>query len=575
MSDVIHCPSCGRPNGPHFQRCLYCSTELPQQEGEPATEGSGGEDPVAGALDPQLLSSLPAALQQRLGLERGDARPTVATKRPLAAAAPGATTTAAPPPPPAEPAPRETPPSTPADEGILATLPPGLRQRVVAERGGDAGAPSPPVRRMDLPDVPPSRPPEAGEDGLVTTLPPALRQRLDASPAAPDPGPGESPGSPATPSTPEADGASPSDDQPSVDVVIDAEPDLPTISAEVPGMLSGEFGAPATSAAAPPSIHREFSGALDPYAIPEPVSIADGDSGDPDEGPGEGGTSDGPPARSGLLRGGGAFGPRHSVARVLLLPDPSYQRRIPWLRARLHGQLRLDAYSCNLYLQREFPVFLAGYPSEEEARTLGTNLADGGMRVLVLTRSMVEDYPPPFRAVAARLGHDAVEFADASGARYRVARRHVERAIVGEIHPPDAEDRPPPDRPFSGGLPRPGRSVDEVVSGYWALQLVVSPPGAPVLVRADEFDFECLGPHRGASSLINLRRLPEVVGSPRRPPVVDDLFKRIPRASQAAAPEGRGPGSTPTPEEVLFAEYAMIQAYASRVPAVRVSPAEP
>jgi len=438
------------------------------------------------------------------------------------------------------------------DPSLLSSLPAALRDRFTAPPQDPRKAAAPPAPAKAAPAMPASTPagvdlPEDNADrpvmdpSMLAALPSGLRDRFtteSSTTSAADAG--------------DLSGSTSATDLPEPSFV-------PTGATEVP---EPSFARPPMA----PSVKES-----DPYDLPEPTSIEEPDSEDPDTVntdqyiPVE---TASPPTP--LLKGGGVWGPRNSLARILLLPDPSYKKRVPWLRARLSAQLGLDAYSCNMYLQRDFPVFLAGYDSENEAQQMAENLIDGGMRILVLTRSMVADQPPAFLATAAQLEGDSIRFVSADRTSRVLPRDKIEQAIFAEIKPPASPIQPLVERNFWGTKGREGKRMDEVLSPYWAVEFVVSPPGAPIRARADMFDFSCLGNRRVPSSLINLRALPAHFAPQGQTIPADDLFKRVPRAQGADARVQPVEGEEYwTPEELLFAEYTLLQGLSRQVPAAK------
>ena len=263
-----------------------------------------------------------------------------------------------------------------------------------------------------------------------------------------------------------------------------------------------------------------------------------------------------------LLRGRGPWGPRSAEARLLLLPDPSYRHRLPWLRARLNNLLGLDAYTANLYLQRTFPVFLAHYDDRAQADEVAAELDRGGMGVLVLTRAMVMAHPRAV-VVAGAVVEDELVLFSVDGEPEQllsVPRDAIEAAFTGEIKPAESPDQPLVERSFWRNKPRPSLSFEEIGNPYWILDMVT--PSAIVRVRSDAFDFDCLGEDRGPSSLFNLRTLPAALSSDEL--VADDLFKRVPRVKHEASSEAAADPDQPAGEVTLFDEYVMIQTVTRR-----------
>jgi hypothetical protein len=270
-----------------------------------------------------------------------------------------------------------------------------------------------------------------------------------------------------------------------------------------------------------------------------------------------------PGADSPLLRGRGPFGPRDAAARVLLVPDPGYRQNLPWLRARLNNLMGLDAYTANLYLQRDFPVFLEAFEEMAAAWALEDDLIAGGMRVLVLTREMIEGHREPFYADSAEVDATSVLFSTAGEAPLQVERLDLEAALLGEIKPLDQPDRPLVERTFWRNKARESRSFEDIQHPFWLLELSAKEPVLPIRIRQDRFDFRCLGDQRRPSSLLNLKNLPGFFAYPGAELPLDELFRRVPRVHrQKVASKDAVDG--PPEEEVLFSEYALIQTLARR-----------
>jgi hypothetical protein len=75
MADVRNCPSCSRPNGVNYARCMYCGTELPAPTTSEALPDAGGVDPLAEAdkarelldgLSPEARALMPDAVIRKL-----------------------------------------------------------------------------------------------------------------------------------------------------------------------------------------------------------------------------------------------------------------------------------------------------------------------------------------------------------------------------------------------------------------------------------------------------------------------------------------------------------------------------
>jgi hypothetical protein len=356
----------------------------------------------------------------------------------------------------------------------------------------------------------------------------------------------------------------------------------PELLAALPERMRSAFlgGATSSRSQSPPSgpapaVERprrkpsiDIPASFDPTDLPEPMSVDDEDWGEDQEVAATDSYRevDDRSAISPLLRGRGPWGPRGAPARVLLLPAPSYRRKVPWLRARLHNQLGLDAYTCNMYLQRDVPVFLAEFPTEEGAQQLAENLTDGGMRVLCLTRHQVEEFPIAFRATRADVKGLDIRFEGVEGQSLTLDRSLLQVAVFGEIMPPTTPTGPLVERSFWRVKPaRAGRSFDEVDVPYWLLEFIVAPPGPNVRLRADDFDFSFLRSEGPRSSLLSLRKLPEMFAAPGAELENNDQFKRLPRIKREVAPEGAVEMAW-SEEELLFAEYTLLESLARQIP---------
>jgi len=270
-----------------------------------------------------------------------------------------------------------------------------------------------------------------------------------------------------------------------------------------------------------------------------------------------------PTTPSWLLKGRGPWGPRDAEARVILIPDPSYRQKLPWLRARLDNLLGLDAYTCNMYLQRDFPVFLKDYPTRIEAQNLAHELIEGGMNVIILTRDLVARQAIATEVAQAEIEADHVRFVVAQEGEpwLDIPRVDFEAAHIGEIKPAETDKGPIMERTFWRNKPRASRTFDEIQNPYWLLDLVTR--DLTLRIRSDHFDFSCLGEVRAPSSLLNLRTLPNAMSPPGADLPFDDLFKRVPRLKRELNPDIDETPEIP-PDEILFDEYVMLQTFARR-----------
>ncbi|MCK6526628.1 hypothetical protein L6R50_03455 [Myxococcota bacterium] len=267
-----------------------------------------------------------------------------------------------------------------------------------------------------------------------------------------------------------------------------------------------------------------------------------------------------PPAVPDLLRGLGPFGRRRAAARLVLVPDPAYGRSLPWLKVRLFETLGIDAYTATLLLQRDVPCLLREVADAADARARAERLAERGIRTVLLTPEGVAPYASPRGVDSCRIGLHRV-LLDSGGQPVEVSAGAVSRVVLGEIRPPPAgpQTREVKGPLFTRSTQIEPRAFADIQTPYWLADLHIA-GGPPFLrIRADSFDYGCLGPERGISAWHNLNvlvaRLQAVLGdfpidksfrkvaqvSPERPPPTDE----------ADAGAGRG-------EEVAFTEYGML-----------------
>lgn len=244
----------------------------------------------------------------------------------------------------------------------------------------------------------------------------------------------------------------------------------------------------------------------------------------------------------------------------MLVPDPAYARSLPWLKVRLFETLGLDAYTATLLLQREVPCLLREVPDADDARSKAEKLAERGIRTVLLTPEGVAPYASPRVVDSCRIGLHRVLLAS-GGPSVDVAAGTVSRVVLGEIRPPPAG---PVTREVQGPLftrrsqvePRP---FADIQSPYWLADLHLA-DGPPFLrIRADSFDYRCLGPERGISAWHNLNvlvaRLQAVLGDFP----IDKSFRKVaPISPDRLPPADEADGGAARGEEVAFTEYGML-----------------
>ena len=468
MATIIKCPECGRPNGPRFPKCMYCSADLPEVE-EDATESAATKESRLGqALDSSFMASLPPGL-------RAQFKPMTARKKEA----------------------------------------PKLRKESFSNE--IASPMSEDLKEANAQPKEPSAPTDERDPEEVPLTPPALKSVGDL--AIPN-------------------------DLESVDGLVPMDDSVVSYDQTLDGVNVEPLVASVVDEDDPIDVVEPIS--LEVLDV-EPLPITDGL----------------PQTPTWLQRGRGPWGPRDAEARVILVPEPIYNQRLPWLRARLNQTLGLDAYTCNMYLQRDFPVFLKDCPTRVEAQQLAGNLVEGGLNVIIVTRVLVERQPVPIEMARAEIETDRVRFVVAQEGEpwLEIPRRAFQAAHIGEIKPPESAKGPLMERTFWRNKPRASRTFDEIQNPYWLLDLITD--DLIVRVRSDHFDFSCLGEMRAPSSLLNLRTLPAAMSPPGVDLPLDDLFKRVPRLKRELNPDADGTPEIPA-DEILFDEYVMLQTFARR-----------
>ncbi len=263
---------------------------------------------------------------------------------------------------------------------------------------------------------------------------------------------------------------------------------------------------------------------------------------------------EGLPLHRALSTGLGPFGPRDPRFRLIMLPDDGYRGRIHFLQHRLAQTLELDLFKARQYLQRTTPTFLVAGDDRMELRGMSDHLGAGGVVALLLERDRWLDGTGPFEAVSARGdGPGPVTFRDPEGRELVAYRADISWAAVGEIRAEGAIDA------FTS-LDGASLSLETRTGTYQLLDLFRYSSKAPIRIRSEHFDFDCLGEARKLAAAVNMRGMvrwlsPEV-SNPLRP---DVTFKRIPAvAGMGARGELDDLAARIPPREVDFTEYTLL-----------------
>lgn len=260
------------------------------------------------------------------------------------------------------------------------------------------------------------------------------------------------------------------------------------------------------------------------------------------------------PLHRALKAGTGPFGTRARQFRLVMLPDDGYRGRIHFLQHRLAQTLELDLFKARQYLQRTIPTFLVAGEDRMELRGMNEHLGAGGVVALLLERDRWLEGTSPFLAVSAEgEGPGPVTFRDAEGRDLVVYRADISWGAVGEIRSEGAIDA------FTS-LDGASISLESRSGVYHLLDLFRYSSRAPIRIRSDRFDFDCLRQARKLAAAVNMRAairwLSPEDKNPLRP---DDSFKRIPAvAGMAARGELDDEAVRIPPREVDFTEYTLL-----------------
>ncbi len=235
------------------------------------------------------------------------------------------------------------------------------------------------------------------------------------------------------------------------------------------------------------------------------------------------------------------------------MPDKSHQDGVPWLKHRLVQAVGTDLYTAARDLRRDVPALLAASDDVPALIGIRNQLRASGLRCFVVEAERWGEARLPIPVTGADLDADPVVFTAEQGP-LPVPRETLRLAVRGAVDP-DREVVPfQPERDNWGRfIPQGARTMDQAALGTDILDLLRH-GGPPIRIRADDFDFRCLGARTDLSARLNLRRLVEALGRPDAPLAVDDAFRRV----------GHVPGPPPgeavrhSRREVEFTEYVLL-----------------
>lgn len=513
MGAMRLCSSCGRPNGPHFLRCMSCGQWLgaaTAADGGPvdATDAARRAVRLLEGLTPARRALLPAEFLRSVQKQARGIEDSHGESGQFQAVRGGLTTDAHPP----------------------VTVTTGRMPAVgVGPRG----------ERI----VPPST-------GRMKAIRPSMNTSSRLKALAPDSG----------------DFAHiPSQDElssPSVEVSLDRpldldDPDAPTESIDP---LSGdleialpEVGAAADPAALDPLWEDSRSvramaafgpGEDDPTQM---ISVLDDfpdlldDSqwgGEEDEDPGAEPDQFQDPMLLSLSSGRGPFGDRSARFRLLLLPSDEGITDDENLRLAVANATGQDLYTAGLTIKRQVPSVVTSGEDPRVLNNLARDLRLAGAEVLIVERGYWLDGILPVTVVGAQgIAPGPVTFELADGSFESVARERLGYCVLASFD--DAGGRT-----------------------HWVLDIYLSDSPVCIRARSDRFDFSMLGALAGGAAARRMHHLVRWLSvDPHQLLPIDEAFKHVPataRSTEAAAPELE-------PGLVDFTEYSLLRDQGRRI----------
>ena len=261
------------------------------------------------------------------------------------------------------------------------------------------------------------------------------------------------------------------------------------------------------------------------------------------------------PLAEALSNGIGPFGDRAALCRLVMLPDKGYRARVHFLQHRLSQTLQIDLFTARQFLQRAVPTCLASGEDRLELESMTEHLKAGGVTAVIVDRdSWLQDTTPVEAIEATGPAPGPVDFNLTDGSAVRIYRADIAWAAVGRIEPEpgSALTTTEPDASLSMEMGA-GRPYD-------VLYLLRYGSRRPLRIRADHFDFECLGADKGFAAAVNLRDLLGwLAAGPDQPVRFDDCFKRVTRMHGNAARGDVSDEAAAIPTaELEFSEYVLL-----------------
>ncbi len=313
-----------------------------------------------------------------------------------------------------------------------------------------------------------------------------------------------------------------------------------------------------------PAAHGDDGEEADAVAVPAPSSEQDSS---PALAPVQS-TVDSPEferLRAGLLsalsRSRGPFGPRQAPYRLVLLPAVGNREGAHWLMHRLADRVGIDLYTARSHLNRLVPSFLTESADRQALEGVAMSLREAGLVVTIIASDswLQSALPTPVIGVACDEGGSHCTFVAGDGDSLRVDRATLAWACMAHIEPRRSQGAGEVGDDGSATLSVP--SLSRNAGSFQLLDIMRSDCRSALRLRADCFDFSCLGDERSISAEQNLRSLLRWLSpDPERIIPLDECFKRVPSVATDKMGDGLlgAAGGALLAREVEFTEYALI-----------------
>jgi hypothetical protein len=228
---------------------------------------------------------------------------------------------------------------------------------------------------------------------------------------------------------------------------------------------------------------------------------------------------------------------------------------------RLAAQVGIDLYTARSHLNRQVPSYLAESEHRDNLEAMTVPLREAGLLVAIVSRDSWLKDALPVPVVAASCDETSAHctFETADGGTLLVDRASLAWAALARIEPrrPLSVSDAAEDGVTSSSPSRLSRDS----GSYQLLDILLSDRQSPLRLRADRFDFSCLGEARSISAEMNLRAVLRWLSpDPQRTIPVDEFFRRVPAVAVDRARDSIDGSSSSglSAREVEFTEYVLI-----------------